>query len=73
MKWVEAHGVGYSAATVEHAASVTKTQIAELQKKVNNLPENRAIFEVVDLVEQRALGYSRNEESCARLAPEQQS
>lgn len=49
--WVRRHGVGKVVNNLESAANISYEEILHLKENVERLPENRAIFEVVEELE----------------------
>lgn len=50
LDWVRREGIGVVAHTVQEAADVSETKMAEMKANIERRPENRAVFEVRDLI-----------------------
>mmetsp|Transcript_43461 Transcript_43461/g.170012 ORF Transcript_43461/g.170012 Transcript_43461/m.170012 type:complete len:128 (+) Transcript_43461:1165-1548(+) len=70
MQWVEANNLGVSATRAQEAAEVSKERIMDMQRAVDALPENRAVFEVAEIVETAAKNRLREKIRTEKLAHE---
>ncbi|KAJ8902752.1 hypothetical protein NDN08_006072 [Rhodosorus marinus] len=70
MNWVEENNLGVSATKAQEAAEVSKERIMEMQRAVDALPENRAVFEVAEIVESAAKNRLREKMRTEKLAHE---